>query len=184
MDIERKFKESKYFLNQVEKLEHTPDEMIYNLNAFLSSSKSITDYYGKKLGANSNNWYRDLEKQFPLIEYFRLKRNFVIHEGYLNLDTKTQVNHVEYISTSISVSINVYKVDKNGVPIIDDNHVEELDLNDTLSEKPLYGKSDNTGVIANRYYYFEDFPERSVLELCGQYLEELQQACSNLRIDD
>jgi len=39
MDIERKFKESKYFLNQLEKLEHTPEEMIYNLNAFLSSSK-------------------------------------------------------------------------------------------------------------------------------------------------
>lgn len=170
MDVEKKYKEARYFLNQVEKLEHSPEEMIYNLNAFLSSSKSITDYYGKELGKNSNKWFKDIESKFPLIEYFRSKRNFVLHEKYLNLNTKTQVNHVEYISASISVSINVYRVDENGVPIIDDNHVEKRDLNDTFLEEPLYEKSVNTGAVANRYYYFEGFPEKSVLELCGQYL--------------
>lgn len=92
MDRDRKFKESKYFLNQVEKLEHSPEEMIYNLNAFLSSSKSITNYYGKELGKNSNKWYKSVKNQFPLIEYFRLKRNFVLHEKYLNLNTKTQID--------------------------------------------------------------------------------------------
>ncbi len=63
-------------------MEHSPEEMIYNLNAFLASSKSITDYYGKKLGENSNNWYRSVEEQFPLIGYFRLKRNVVVHHRF------------------------------------------------------------------------------------------------------
>ena len=176
MDIERKFKEAKYFLNQVEKLEHSPEEMIYNLNAFLASSKSITDYYGKEIGENSNNWYRDVKKQFPLIEYFRLKRNFVIHEKYLNLNIKTQVNHVEYISASIGVSINVYRDDKNGVPIIEDKLNDGQEATESFSETHSSEDVKNIGTLVNRNYYFEDYPKITVLELSKKYLNELKKA--------
>lgn len=56
------------------------------MNNEFDSSKSITGYYGKELGKNSNKWYKDIESKFPLIEYFRSKRNFVLHEKYLNLN--------------------------------------------------------------------------------------------------
>ena len=191
MEIERKFKEAKYFLNQVEKLEHSTEEMIYNLNAFLASSKSITDYYGKKLGENSNNWYRSVEEQFPLIGYFRLKRNVVVHHRFLDIASKTVIDHTEYITAApAELTIELIRVDKEGNRIEDDKHnndlmshskdncektIETQDL-ENHEESPMSKENLSNGAVANSYYYFEDYPDRTVLELCKQYMDELQKA--------
>ena len=192
MDVEKKYKEARYFLNQVEKLEHSPEEMIYNLNAFLTSSKSITDYYGKELGGNSNNWYRSVEKQFPLIEYFRLKRNFVIHERFLELTSKAVINYAEYITAApAELTIKLIRVDKDGNRIEDDTpNKKDLtslsadEYQDTIEtkslenheESPMPRENLSIGAVANSYYYFEDYPDRTVLELCNQYMDELHKA--------
>jgi hypothetical protein len=192
MEIERKFKEAKYFLNQVEKLEHSPEEMIYNLNAFLASSKSITAYYGKKLGENSNNWYRNIEEQFPLIGYFRLKRNVVVHHRFLDIASKTLIDHTEYITAApAELTIELIRVDKEGNRIKDDTpNKKDLtsfsadEYQDTIEtkslenheESPMPQENLSIGAVANSYYYFEDYPDRTVLELCKQYMDELQKA--------
>src|SRR5690554_2228158 len=176
MNIERKFKEAKYFLNQVEKLEHSPEEMIYNLNAFLTSAKSITDYYGKELGKNSNNWYRNIKKQFPLIEYFRLKRNIVVHHRFLDIESKTEIIHDEYITAApAELTIELIRVDKEGKRIEDDtpNKKDSTSLSadeyqDTIEtkslenheESPMPQENLSIGAVANSYYYFEDYPDR------------------------
>lgn len=191
MDLERKFKEAIYFLNQVEKLEHSPEEMIYNLNAFLASSKSITDYYGKELDENSNNWYMSIKKQFPLIEYFRIKRNIVVHHKFLDIASKTEINHAEYITAApAELTIKLIRVDKDGNRIEEDTHNDELmspckdkcektietqDL-ESHEESPMSQENLSNGAVANSYYYFEDYPDRTVLELCKQYMDELQKA--------
>lgn len=199
MDIERKFNEAKYFLNQVEKLEHSPEEMIYNLNAFLTSSKSITDYYGIELGGNSNNWYRSVEKQFPLIEYFTLKRNFVIHKRFLELTSKTEINHAEYITAApAELTIKLIRVDEDGNRIEEDTHNNDLispcedkceENNETENlgnhkESPMSEDYLSNGAVANSYYYFEDYPDRTLLELCKQYVDELQKATGKVMRGD
>ena len=191
MELERKFKEAIYLLNQVEKLEHSPEEMIYNLNAFLASSKSITDYYGKELDENSNNWYMSIKKQFPLIEYFRIKRNIVVHHKFLDIASKTEINHAEHITAApAELTIKLIRVDKDGNRIEEDTHTDELmspckdkcektietqDL-ESHEESPMSQENLSNGAVANSYYYFEDYPDRTVLELCKQYMDELQKA--------
>lgn len=197
MIVKRKLKEAKYFLKQVEKLEHSPEKMMYNLDAFLTSSKSITDYYGKELGKDSDKWYKLVEKKFKLIKYFRDKRNFVVHKGFLNLNSETEIQYTEYITVApVEVTIELIRVDKEGNRIEEDNVLGDNDLishnadrcEDSIETRDLENYKENQlseednsiNAVANSYYFFEDYPDKTVLELCKQYLNELQKATGYL----
>lgn len=190
MIIKRKIEEARYFLNQVKRLENHPEEMMYNLDAFLASAKSITDYLGKQIDGDSNKWYKDISAKYPLIKYFQLKRNFVIHEGFINLNSVTEIKHTEYITVApVSITIDFYKVDEDGNRIIEDKLSDKANLLTENANKNGGGiinkniENQQTGIsqhknkspetIAKSYYYFEDSPEQSVIELCNQYFQEL-----------
>lgn len=201
MIIDRKFNEAKYFLKQVEKLEHSPEEMIYNLNAFLTSSKSITDYYGKELGKASDKWYKNANIRYPLIEYFRIKRNVVVHHRFLDIVSKTEIMHTEYITVApAELTVELIRVDKEGNRIEEDSLSGDNGLvtpdadkcEDSMktrdssnhSENQLSEEESSICAVANSYYYFEDYPDKTVLELCKQYLMELQMATGYLETGD
>ncbi len=191
MLVKRKIEEVKYFLNKIEEHEHSSEEMMYNLDAFLVMAKSITEFLGKKRNNNLKKWYDEITPKFPLLEYFKDKRDFVIHEGYLDLFSETEINHVEHITVSPSVTIDFYEVDKDGnrieknVPFMDDNldahdkslkKVEKITIVkniDNFKMEILEDEDIPDGATARRLYYFEDFPDKSVIELCNQYFQEL-----------
>ena len=74
---------------------------------------------GKTEGTNLKKWYDEITPKFPLLDYFKDKRDFVIHEGYLDLSSKTEIKHTERITVVPSITIDFYKVDKDG------NRIEE-----------------------------------------------------------
>ena len=59
MLVNRKIEEARYFLNQIERHEHSSEVMMYYLDAFLVSAKSTTEYLGKQRGNNLKKWYRN-----------------------------------------------------------------------------------------------------------------------------
>lgn len=191
MLVKRKIEEVKYFLNKMEEHEHSSEEMMYNLDAFLVMAKSITEFLGKKRSNNLKKWYDEITPKFSLLKYFKDKRDFVIHEGYLNLYSETEINHTEHIIVVPSIAIDFYEVDKDGnrieknVPFMDDNldahdkslkKVEKITIVkniDNFKMEILEDEDIPDGATARRLYYFEDFPDKSVIELCNQYFQEL-----------
>ena len=71
---------------------------MYYLDAFLVISKSTTEYLGKQRCNNLKKWYDEITPKFLLLDYFKDKRDFVIHEGYLDLSSKTEIKHTEHIT--------------------------------------------------------------------------------------
>lgn len=188
MLVNRRIEEVKYFLNKMEEYEHSSEEMIYNLDAFLVMAKSITEILGKQRGNNLKKWYDEITPKFQLLNYFKDKRDFVIHEGYLDLSSKTEIKHTEHITVGLSITIDVYKVDKDGNGFdedissrgncySDENHKknEEIILSEDIESNQPQIKDENmpTGTSVKRFYYFEEFPDKSVVELCNQYFDEL-----------
>jgi len=191
MLVNRKIKEVKYFLNQMEKYEHSSEEMMYNLDAFLVSAKSITEFLGKQMDCSLKKWYDEITPKFPLLEHFKDKRDFVIHEGFIDLTSETKIEHAEYITVVPSVTIDFYRVDKDGNRIEENVPYNDVNLNtqdeglkkveniiiskDTEDFKIEILEHENIpgGTTAKKLYYFEDFPDISVIELCNLYFQEL-----------
>ena len=78
----RKLNEAEYFFNRMVELKNNPVIMMYYLDAFLCSAKSITWYLSKQLNGNSDKWYLKIKADYSSVEYFTGKRNFVVHEGF------------------------------------------------------------------------------------------------------
>lgn len=189
MLVNKKIEETRYFLNQIESHEHSSEVMMYYLDAFLVSAKSITEFLGKQRGNNLKKWFDEITPKFLLLNYFKDKRDFVIHEGYLDLSSKTDIKHTEHITVVPSITIDFYKVDKDGNRIeektsfvdkdyLDESHekgdkiIKNKDM-ENLQLEILKHENISSGASAKRYYYFKEFPDKPIIELCKQYFQEL-----------
>ena len=162
---------------------------MYYLDAFLVISRSTTEYLGKQRGHNLKKWYEEIPPKLLLLDYFKDKRDFVIHEGYLDLSSKTEIKHTEHITVVPSITIDFYKVDKDGNRIeektsfVDKNYLDESHENgdkiiitkdmENLQLEMLKHDNISSEASAKRYYCFEEFPDKPVIELCKQYFQEL-----------
>lgn len=189
MLVNRKIEEARYFLNQIERHEHTSEVMIYYLDAFIVISKSITEFLGKQRGNNLKEWYDEITPKFPLLDHFKDKRDLVIHEGYLDLSSKTEIKYTEHITVVPSITIDFYKVDEDGNRIEEKSSSTDIDYVNESHEKgdkiiinkdsesiqleTLKHENIPSEISAKRYYYFEDFPDKPFIELCKQYFQEL-----------
>lgn len=122
-----------------------------------------------------------------MIKYFRLKRNFVVHDGFIDLTSKVEIKHTEYITVApVGLTVDFYRVDKDGNRIEEEFSHGAVDYLDEIEKKsgeiiidediedyqPEILKL-SAGAIAKSFYYFEEFPDKSVIELCKQYFHEL-----------
>ena len=98
-----KINEANYFLSMM-KEEFGDDEIFdYNLSAFVSASRSITEYMEEQYGRIEGfpEWYcvKDLKMRAdPDLKYLRKARNKTIHEKPIDLLTSTENNETFYIN--------------------------------------------------------------------------------------
>ena len=150
-NVEKKLKEARYFLKRMQETYLIPFEFECNLQAFISSSRSVTfimqKEYSDKLGFYQ--WYQKKQDQMradETLSFFKEARTTSIHLKPLNVGTMAQFKEV-YIN-SVPQGWG-FAITGKGEPIWitpkgERMHAAEFDKN------------------TKRFYYFDD-PPRSFL---------------------
>lgn len=98
-NTDKKLKESMHFFNRILETHSKPDEFESNLQAFLSSARSVTlviqkEYYKK---SNFKEWYEDQQREMQadeMLRFFNRTRTVSIHEKLPSTGAITYIKEV------------------------------------------------------------------------------------------
>jgi hypothetical protein len=157
-----KLDEAKYFLQRLEKESQAPHNFHFELSAFLSAARSIVQYaYDEAKANNGLKWYQDSLSNYPMIQFFRDKRDVNIHSKPVATNLIINIYLEDTISMNDSIDVETQK---------DDGAYNEFHQNETKSPSRL-SKQEETVILQ---HIFNDLPDNDVLTLCHQYLTEVQ----------
>jgi hypothetical protein len=140
---------------------------IFSLDAFLSTSRSVTFVLQKEFADNPKfqSWYgqkRDEMKKDPLMKFFVDMRDVSIHERSPQTEAVVTTSFTETLSISDSVSLTL--THPNGT-----KEVFEPKHSDAQGEQPTPKESP----AVQCYYFFSQNNDNDVVSLCAQYYEKL-----------
>lgn len=163
MRAQLKLDEAGYFLEQMKKF---PDErtIVFNLDAFLCASRSVTFVLQKEFSENErfNVWYESKQREMqadPLLTFFRDMRNVSVKEHAPEPKRETHVSVVEPVVVTETVIIK--KISPDGR--------EEIFRSADEEPKP---RPEGSVTISHKYFFVEK-PEQDITMLCSLYLEKL-----------
>lgn len=159
-----KLEEAKYFYSRMIEEQENIRAFKYYLSAFLSSARSVLQYAEReaKKKPGGKKWYDNYISNNPILKFFKHKRDINIHVKPVQPSAHIDVEIIEPLHISESVSITV--TDEKG------NIKHQF-----RSEKPKPAITKPTMVKVMYKYRFKDWKgNEDVLELCQKYIEELE----------
>jgi hypothetical protein len=167
MQADEKLEAAFHFLEEMRKSVENRKVFIFNLDAFLSTSRSVTFVLQKEFEGDTKfrKWYREKQEEMKkdeLMNFFVKMRDFSIHERSPETQAVTSVFITETISISDSVSIRV--THPNGTE-------EKFEPKPPIVERKQPAAKENSKVL--HAYFFVGRTDNDVIALCSQYCEKL-----------
>lgn len=167
MNAEQKLNEAKYFLKQTGITSNDSEEFSYNLSAFLSAARSVTWCLQKEFSKHPKfaDWYNRKQEEMrhdKLMNFFNKKRNFVLKEKLPDLrrGTKVSTNLLPSLLFTDSVTIKISEPEGS-------TKVEKIEYTPSGNKK-------KTTIPFQKVYFFEEFSDRNVIELCEEHIKRLE----------
>jgi hypothetical protein len=169
MQAEEKWEAAQYHLELIENLRNDNGKVfIFNLDAFLNTSRNITFVLKKEFNSNPKfqSWY--CKKQIKmdkdeLMKFFVKMRTISIKERSPETHSVTTISVTDTGTATESVSLTLIHEDGT-------KEVFEPKLNDAKEKQTIMKE---TPVVRCNYYFFMDRIDNDVVSLCEQYLEKL-----------
>jgi len=177
--VEKKHKEAMYFLKRMQETYLIPFEFECNLQAFISSSRSVTFIMQKEYSNKPDfeQWYRKKQDEMrgdQMLSFFNEARTTSIHLKPLNLSTIARVRdmHIDRVPQGWGFAITGKGESVWITPKGEEVHASEFDRN------------------TERVYYFDDPPHSflgrelrdfSVVTLCKLYIAYLSDLVKELK---
>ncbi|MFW6196909.1 MAG: hypothetical protein ACOC5D_06205 [Thermoplasmatota archaeon] len=153
--------EAKFFYSKMEETKRKGKEFTYNLSAFLTAARSILQYLRDEVkGGPNQSWYDNYVSSNKILQFFKDRRDFNIHEEPINPKEKVRITE----TLSLSESLTIKKDDE----II--HHSDEL----SNSEAEKNNQKSQKAEVEHSYIFKEWGGKEPVLELCKKYLKELE----------
>ncbi len=153
--------QSRFFLEKMRGLLANPREFVYYLNAFISSARSVTfimrGEFSKRTGFQSWYDFKQTELRRNLIfQYFNEHRRLLTHVRALKEPSYAFIHNPDELLRGYTA----YVVTGTGSTL-------RLVIQDDVQER-------RRKVLGNQPdYFFEDINDKSVLEMCDSYVNEL-----------
>lgn len=165
MAVVEKIEEAEYFLDKIKKANGRKD-FIPNLNAYLSATRSITDYlledYNIKYGLNIPLDERLDMDIFKIVAKARTNPNAIAFiKGYNNFFDKLKRDKITKLLLT-KRNIGVHRTDLPLQKKVSVSIIENVDKRSTVS---------NTTVK----WFFDDYPEEEVLEVWKEFLRLMKE---------
>ena len=163
----RKLQEARYFYSRMEEEQENRDAFIHNLSAFLSAARSVLQYALKEAAhkKGGSKWYEN-HTLGPTLKFFKDERDINIHAEPVQPQAHHSVNMSVTLSSSASISYNVFDKDGNIKQKSDAASPQEKP-----SEKPK--ESENSTQHEVRYKFDDWTGNEDILTLCQMYIQEL-----------
>ena len=161
----QKLEAAAYHLEQMTKNLNDSKIFSYYLDAFLSSSRSVTFALKKEFSKNAKlmAWYIEKQNEMrkdPLMSFFVQMRNVTVKEGTPDKKTEASINLFSTLTISDSVSIKLTRA----------NGTEEYYESPQNMKTPVVNEKDPVQITK---YYFLEYPERDIVSLCSEYGSKL-----------
>jgi len=145
----------------------SPDKQtfLFNLDAFLSASRSVTFVLQTEFSkdARFQEWYDSKQQEMqadPLLRFFRDMRNVTVKEGAAEVTAETHVSKVEIVGVADAGFLRKISADGR----------EEVFH---LGSEKVESKTEQPEEIDITKYFFVEKPEEDIITLCSLYLEKL-----------
>lgn len=153
--------QSRFFLEKMRGLLANPREFTYYLNAFISSARSVTFIMQEEFSRRSGftSWYESRQAELrkdPTFQYFNEHRRLLTHVRALKEPSHAFIHNPDELLRGYMA----YVVTGTGSTL-------RLVIQDDVQER-------RRKVLGNQPdYFFEDVNDKSVLEMCDSYVNEL-----------
>jgi len=161
-----RWSECHWHIHQMEANYHTPDLFRYSLNSFIRAVKEIPQIL--KMELQNHSQYRSDFK--PIIDSFRSnelmsllhkKRDFIVHQGMLDILSKGSVGTTEGRGIKISIGFNVSPHESTQEAY---ERFKSLCKNDNVI-RGLAGPDCDSWPMIRREWRIQEIPEHELLEL-------------------
>ena len=158
--------ECHWHIHQMENNYHLPDPFRYSLNSFIRSVKEIPQLL--QMGLQNSPDYQGTYKPFvdsirsnPLFSKLSMRRDFIVHEGMLNVLSTGHIGCVEGKKVKISFRFPVSPLESS-----DDAYerFKQLCRSDSTI-RSMVGPDCDSSPCVWREWKIEDFPDMELLEL-------------------
>lgn len=168
-DVSQKFSETLFFYNhmKVAHAEENIENFAYFFSAFLSASRTVTEFTEKKAKKlRKIAEYNQLTNESQYVNKFRRLRNANIHSKPIKTTQMIETQAKVKIGIGTVYGVQITKYDRNGELI-------QEDVLPKVSEQPVPSEVDIYPTKRIFTIQFQD-NEQSVLELCRAYIGELR----------
>lgn len=168
MNEGQKIQEALYFYAQILSNYEDRQNLVFNLSAFLSASRSAMQYALEeaKTKRGGQKWYDTYMKTDSLLSFFKDKRDINIHTVPVGVMQETDVK----AGIEVGIAVGARVVHMRGGKVLYDSDSEktaENKIKDTIAEKAKL-------VDMKTRYRFSDYEgKEDLLELSKLYLEHL-----------
>ena len=183
--------ESHWYIHQIEANYHSPDLFRYSLNSFIRAVKEIPQIlkmelqhhpdYKLKLKPITNSMYRD-----ALFAVLHKKRDFIVHQGMLDLLSDGMVGTTEGRGVKIGISFQVSPHESSSEAY--DRFKRLCRENEFI--RSLAGPDCDSWPCIIRHWKIREFPDSDLLDICiaawkktGTILSEILEALGGEELD-
>jgi hypothetical protein len=183
--------ESHWYIHQIEGNYHSPDLFRYSLNSFIRSVKEIPQIlkmelqhhpdYNPKIRSVVNSICQD-----PLLSMLHRKRDFIVHQGMLDLLSIGMVGTTEGRGVKIGIPFQVF-------PYESSNEAYERFKSVCRTDKfirSLAGPDCDSWPCIIRHWKIKEFPDSDLLDVCisawrkmGTILSQVLEALGGEELD-
>lgn len=180
MHEKKKLAEAKYFLERMRVVESNYNEFLYNLSAFLSSTRTITQYIIAEVKKNKNvNWYETKMNNSDILKFFISTRNLNIHvvpcRLEKNVEEKSNPIKIDLIFSPVAISSTGEIVYGSSINIAPNNQCETISIHKYKFDVDWYNQK-NT-----KHYTLDDkqlcqrlCQTYDVITFCEVHIDELE----------
>lgn len=166
-----KLSEVRYFYRRIIEENENRAFFLYNLDAFIITARSVLQYALEEIQQKhlGQEWYDDLMIKSPVLSFFKDKRNFSIHEGFIQ--PRTDCNVMIGDTTRLSDSIQFVLKDKDGAII--------KKYDSTIKPEHVLNNAGHFAVSKSVHKFTDWNGSEDVISLCKIYIEELENLVNN-----
>lgn len=160
-----KINEAEYFYSRMKQEQTDRDAFRYNLSAFLSAARSVLQYALKEaeIKAGGKQWYDSQVSNYPVVKFFKDKRDINIHANPVQFRQNVNVHITETVRGIASVSFIVR--DKNG----------NIKSQGSDASPPQPIKAPETSSIVTYQFFFDDWlGGEDIITISKTYLDNVK----------
>lgn len=173
MHVQEKMGEAHYFFEKIKLYAEAEDRngIVYNISAFLCSSRSILQYIHRSVKNNKDSkiWYEKIVNRHAIIKQFRDLRDTSIHERQI----KIPAIHYASIGSCTGLSEETHPISNTKNEILEQNKPNTPNENNTSLSRE--------GELKTEYYFERAGNGKDIITLCDEYLDVLISIVSEWR---